>query len=235
MRVRVVLVGIEGPVNLGIIARTCVNFDVDELYIVNPKADINEALKYAAKARDFLAKAQIVSSLDEAIKGVDLVAATSAIGYGIGDVLRQAVSIEDFVKEIRGRVNSIAIMFGRESTGLTREEIAKADVLVTIPANPGYPVLNISQAVSIILWELWKIRGVKPENIPPRATRTNVEELLEVVKDITMRVVKPEDKVKRILVVWKYTLFRARPSVYEYKILRYWFRKVKNKLERLHS
>jgi len=229
--IRVVLVGIEGSINLGVIARTCVNFGVDELYIVKPVASISEALNYAAKGRDFLAKAVVTESLDEAIKGVDLVVATSDEGYSEGDMLRQAVSLDDFIEKIAPRVPRIAILFGRESTGLTREEISKADILVTIPANPEYPVLNISQAVAVILWELWKLRRISATNIPRLASRDELKTLLELATEISMLTMTTPDKVKRSRILWKRILSKAMLTEQEARVLKYWLQRIRRRIK----
>jgi len=230
-QIRLVLVGIEGAVNLGVIARTCVNFNVDELYLVNPVASVEEALRYAARGKDLLLRSVIVSSLEEAIKGVDISVATSAIGYSEGDVLRQAISIEEFVNTVLPRANKIALIFGRESTGLTREELAKADFLVSIPANPDYPVLNVSQAVAIFLWEIWKRRSVTPTNLPPRASREDLDKILDVLGEITQCVITTLDKASRCNRVLRTVLYRSRPSQYEARVLLYWSRRVLRKLK----
>ncbi len=229
MKVRVVLVGIEGSMNLGFIARTCMNFNVDELYLVNPKADLQEALIYAAKARDYLRNAVIVDSLDDAVRGVDLVVATTAKGYSVGDVLRQSISLRDFIEEIKGRVDSLAVLFGRESTGLTREELEKADLLVTIPANPEYPVLNVSQAVAVVLWELWNIRGFKPVNVPMRASRGDIEEIIGFIRGITEKLFTDPNKVSRLVEAWRKIIWRSMMSSYEARLLKYWFRRLINR------
>jgi len=231
VEVRVVLVGIEGAVNLGVIARTCVNFKVSELYLVKPVASVEEALRYSAGGREFLSKSIIVDSLDEALKGVDVVVATSAKGYSEGDPLRQALSIEEFVEKVLPRVNKIALVFGRESTGLTREELARADFLVSIPANPEYPVLNISQSVAIFLWEIWKKTGITPTNIPPRASREDIEKTLEVLREVTSMVVTTKDKAERCNRVLKNIIYRSTPSLFEGKTLLYWSRRVLRKLK----
>jgi len=231
MRVRVVLVGIEGTVNLGVIARTCANFDVEELYLVNPIASIEEALKYAAGGRELLLRSVITSSLEEALKGVHVSIATSAIGYSEGDIVRQAITLEEFAEKIYPRAERVALIFGRESTGLTREEIVKADFLVTIPASSKYPVLNISQAVAIFLWELWRRERKLAVNVPPRATREDVMGLISVLERITELVVSTDDKRKRCNLVLRRLVTRALPSQYEFKVLLYWARRVARKLE----
>ncbi len=230
MHVRVVLVGVEGSINLGFIARTCVNFAVEELYLVKPRADLEEAKRYAAKAVDMLDKAVVVNDLEEAISGVDLVVATTAKGYSRGDVLRQAIPIRGFVELLRGKNVKLAVLFGRESTGLTRSELEKADFLITIPANPTYPVLNLSQAVAIILWELWNIRRVTASNIPPPADRRSVEELLNLIKKASILVLGHEEKVRRVCEIWRKVLWRAQLSSYEVRLLYYWMQRVLSRL-----
>lgn len=230
MRIRVVLVGIEGTVNLGVIARTCANFGVKELYLVNPVASVEEALTYSAGGRDLLANAKIVNDLAVALEGVDVSVATSAIGYSEGDILRQALPIEDFVDKVLTRVSSVALVFGRESTGLTRDEIKMADFLVTIPADPAYPVLNISQSVAIFLWEIWKKRGAAPSNIPPRATKESLSEILDALEDISSRIFSTRDKMEKSMVLWRRILSRASLSAYEARFLKYWVMRVRKRV-----
>lgn len=227
--VRVVLVGIEGPVNLGLIARTCVNFNVREIYLVNPVVNIEDALKYAARGRDLLLESIIVNDLEEALRGVDVSVATSAIGYSESDVLRQAISIDEFVDVVLPRVDRLALIFGRESTGLTRSELEKADFLVTIPANPEYPVLNISQAVAIFLWEIWRKRGLKPVNLPPRASREELGKVISSLRELLVQTIPDREKRDRCLLVVRRLIYRSRPSVYEAKVLYYLTRKILRK------
>lgn len=231
VEVRVVLVGIEGPVNLGVIARTCVNFGVRELYLVNPIAKVEEALRYSARGRELLLKSIVVGDLEKALSGVDISVATSAIGYSEGDVLRQAISIGEFVDVVVPRANKIALIFGRESTGLTRDELAKADFLVTIPADPEYPVLNVSQAVAIFLWEIWKrTRMSTPVNVPPRARREDLDTILLSLKEVIEKTVPSHDKRDRCFNVIRRLVYRSRPSIYEARVLYYFAKRVLRKL-----
>ncbi len=156
---KVVIVGIEGEINLGFIVRLCKNFAVDELALVDPKVDpwSNEVARFAARGADYLqsGKMKVYRSLDEALKGVGLSACTSAIVGMEGDILRRAIELEEFVN-LAKRYESIAVVFGRESVGLTRDEISKCDLLVHIATNPEYPTLNLSHAVAIVLYALYK-------------------------------------------------------------------------------
>ncbi|EZQ03886.1 MULTISPECIES: tRNA (cytidine-2'-O-)-methyltransferase TrmJ [Acidianus] len=161
--IRVVLVEPEGEYNVGFIARLCKNYEIDELYIVNPRCDVKKAIPFSAKGSDILDKAVIVSSYIEAIQDIDLKIATSSIANNEGDMLRK--SIKPWEIDIDDN-KKIAIIFGRESVGLTRQEIYAADFLVFIPASEKYPTLNLSHAVSIILYEIWKKRKeTKNQNI----------------------------------------------------------------------
>ena len=158
-RVRVVLVGTEGEANLGFVVRLCKNFCVDELYLVNPRVNpfSDEVRRFAARGVDYLdsGRVRVVNSLSSALSGVALSACTSAHVGKEGDVLRKAMDLEEFA-EIAPRYSSVAIVFGRESVGLTRNEIAMCDILVHIPANPEYPTLNLSHSVAIVLYTLFR-------------------------------------------------------------------------------
>lgn len=158
--IKVVVVGVEGEVNLGFIVRLCRNFDVDELALVKPAVDpwSSEVRRYAANGAIFIdsGKVKVYNTLEDALRDVGISACTSAIiDVDSSDILRKAVDLEDFLNIARG-YKSIAVVFGRESVGLTREEISKCDLLVHIAANPEYPVLNLSHAIGIILYRLYK-------------------------------------------------------------------------------
>uniref|UniRef100_A0A7C2VPC3 rRNA methyltransferase n=1 Tax=Ignisphaera aggregans TaxID=334771 RepID=A0A7C2VPC3_9CREN len=165
MQVKVVLVGVEGAINLGFIVRLCRNFDVEELALVDPAVDpfSDEVRKFAANGAVFMdsGRLKVYKSLDDALAGVGLSACTSAVvDVDSGDMVRKAVDLEDFVNMAKS-YSSIAVVFGRESVGLTREEISKCDLLVHIASNPEYPVLNLSHAVGITLYRLYRELGGK--------------------------------------------------------------------------
>ncbi len=212
MRLRVVLVEPEGKVNVGFVARTCVNFGVDELYLVNPKAEIDEeTLRYAAKAKGFLEDASIVDSLDEALEGVEVSVCTTSRSGQRHDVLRHTITAEELARRMH-RWSSMALVFGRESTGLTRAELAKCHLAVTIPANPEYPVLNLSHAVAVILYELWKARsGVTTAFYEMADTET-----LRLVEKYVSRLIQllgiPEPKRTLVPLSVRRILYQAAPS-----------------------
>ena len=155
-RLRLVLVETEGPVNLGMIARLAENFEVDELFLVRPRASIEEARRYAVHAAHRLDTARIVESLEEALEGAALSICTSAKSGG--GMLRDPVPPWEAARIASEAPGTVALVMGRESVGLTRREIALCSLLSTIPASPRYPVLNLTNATAIYLYELYRAR-----------------------------------------------------------------------------
>jgi len=151
---RVVLVEPEGEINLGFIIRLCRNFSVEELVLVKPKVryDSDTVVRFAAHGAEYLRRGRVlvVDDLEAALQGVEVSGCTTAIVGGPGDTLRHAVTIEEFARIARGR--RAALVFGRESVGLTRDELSMCTYTVHIPANPEYPTLNLSHAVAIALY-----------------------------------------------------------------------------------
>ena len=155
---KVVLVEPKGPINVGSIARLCANFEVNELRIVSPKCDIYslEARKMALKGKRYIDKCEIFNNLEQAIFDCDLVLASCGRDETSMDSFLE--SPEDISKWISSfsNINNLAILFGREERGLTNNELLLAQKIFNIPTSQNYPSLNLSHAVSIILYELNK-------------------------------------------------------------------------------
>ncbi len=172
MKLRLVVVGPEGPVNLGYIARLAENFEVDELALVSPQASVAESLRWAAKAWPRLLSVQLYSSLRDALSDVDLSICTSD-ERSASDLLRTAITPEE-AASLAVRRRLVALVLGRESVGLTRDELSVCDLLCTIPASPSYAALNVSNAAAILLYELFKARRgpILTEEAPGRDVLT---------------------------------------------------------------
>ncbi|MCG3107801.1 tRNA (cytidine-2'-O-)-methyltransferase TrmJ [Metallosphaera sp. J1] len=185
---RVILVEPEGEYNVGFVARLCKNFEVDQLYVVNPRCDLNKAMEFSAKGRDFMERVTVTSTLQEALRDLDLKISTSSIADSKGDMLRKSMPPWEIVKLMENR--RTGLVFGRESVGLTREEIMMTDIMVHIPANRDYPVLNLSHAVGIILYEIWKSTHLRPGEAgpaPSQETITLVEKYVKTLYDTVKR------------------------------------------------
>lgn len=104
MTIRLVIVEPEGAYNLGFIARLVKNFLIDEFYVVNPKCDINEAIKFSAKGSEVIEKMmKITNNFDDAIRDVDLKIATSSIADIKGDLLRKSIRPIDLERLIKDK------------------------------------------------------------------------------------------------------------------------------------
>jgi tRNA/rRNA methyltransferase len=154
----VTVVGAEYPVNLGYTARLMKNFGVKRLYLVDPRVDMRAASVYASHGADILNDAQVVT-LAKVREIHDFLLATTAIRARRGaNVGRTAVKPEEAVKRILG-AHSTSMVFGRDTTGLTNEELSLCDLVATLDTRTGYRTLNVSHAVAIFLYltsNAWK-------------------------------------------------------------------------------
>lgn len=177
---RVIGVGILYGVNLGYLARAMRNFGFEELYLVDVDQNtIKNSFKYCAHAREIIEKARIVSGLNEALLNVELAVGTTAISAKSKDNLLRICISPSKLKELYNRCKGLtALVFGRESTGLSNDELNLCDVIVNIPADPEYPTLNLSHAVAILLYELYQSRGSGSKNL----NTVNKEELVQLFK-----------------------------------------------------
>jgi len=170
MEIRTILVEPKNEENIGAVARVLKNFGGSALYLVNP-ADIGDkAVSVASHAYDVLRTSEIVGSIEEAIENsVIVVGTTSKHGISVNKHLRvpffSPQQLKEKVKRIgedKGKDNSskvVSILFGREDTGLRNEELKHCDIVVCIPTSPGYPVMNLSHAVAVVMYELSGVDG----------------------------------------------------------------------------
>ncbi len=223
---KVILVEPNGPLNVGSVARLCSNFDVDELRIVSPKCDIFslEAKKMALKGQKFLEQCKIFDNLEKAILDCDLVLASCGrIDVSKNSFFSSTEDIFEWTLSFK-EINNLAIIFGREDRGLTNSELLLANKTFNIPTSQNNPSLNLSHAVSIVLYELNK------------SSKKNFNKELEVFnlassKQIHDSFVEIEEMLLRVGYLLKHTsrtkiskfknyILRANTSMYEINVLR---------------
>ncbi len=157
-RFRVVLVEPEYEQNLGAVARAMKNFGFSELYLVNPKCEPLgfDAIKFSKHAREILEGAKVCKSLSEATKGCKFTVGTTGVLYRHwSETFRTPISVRDLRAGLAAhKEGNIALVFGNEGIGLSEKDISACDIIASIPANKEYPILNLSHAVSIVLYEL---------------------------------------------------------------------------------
>jgi len=153
-RVRVVLVNTSHPGNIGAVARAMKNMGLQQLILVEPtEYPSAEATARASGADDVLASARVVPSLTEAIGDCALVVGASARPRTISwPTLDPRTCAERMIAV--AATEPVALVMGRERTGLTNAELEHCHYLVNIPANPDYSSLNVAAATQVLVYEL---------------------------------------------------------------------------------
>ncbi|MBN2648080.1 MAG: RNA methyltransferase [Thiotrichales bacterium] len=155
-RIRVVLVETSHPGNIGAVARAMKNMGLSQLVLVNPKEFPSQvASARASSACDLLNRAKVVESLPEALIGAQVVFGASArlrkVAWPQCDVRETAaLSLQALSADQEAQV---ALVFGREDSGLSNAELDLCHYLAHIPSNPSYSSLNISAAVQVFAYE----------------------------------------------------------------------------------
>ena len=156
----VVLVEPIGPLNLGSVARLCANFGVQELRLVSPRCDPAdaEARRMAVHGAAMLEQAKQFSCLLDAVADCHrVVASCGRLDHG-NIPLQTPEQAVPWLLESMGAA-PLALVFGREDRGLTNEELQLAQRVLTLHSSHGYPSLNLSHAVAIVLHELQRCQG----------------------------------------------------------------------------
>ena len=161
--IRIVLINTSHPGNIGAAARAMKTMGFSSLYLVEPQMyPHDKAREMASYAIDVLQKATVVNTLDEAIADCSFVIGTSARMRTIPWPLLSP-------REVAGRVvaeaktHKIAVLFGREQTGLTNEELNRCHFHVHIPTSSDYTSLNLAMAVQVLAYELRTAALAQPD------------------------------------------------------------------------
>lgn len=223
--VRIVLIETSHPGNIGAVARAMKNMCLENLCLVQPRIYPSaEATARASGADDLLAGARVFETLDEALQGCRLVVGASARLRTVEwPQLAPRACAERVWQE--AQEGEVALIFGRESSGLRNSELDRCQYLVHIPANEEYCSLNIAQAVQVIAYELHveSLSGVAgaADELPPAATADAMEgffsHLSQTMGDIGFSDPRQSEKLHRRL---RRLFFRARPDSEELNILR---------------
>ena len=153
-QIRIILVGTTHTGNIGSVARAMKTMGLSQLWLVAPKEEPDgQAYALAAGASDILAKARIVERLEDAIADCGLVVGTSARSRTLPwPMLDPRSCAQKAVIEARDK--PVAIIFGRENSGLSNEELQLCNHHLCIAANPEYSSLNLAMAVQVLTYEV---------------------------------------------------------------------------------
>lgn len=154
-RIRIVLVGTQHPGNIGSAARAMKTMGLHRLVLVAPERFPHaDAAALAAGAGDVLDAARVHATLADAVADCSLVIGCTARARRIAMDEAGPRETASRVLAEAARGGEVALVFGRERTGLDNDELQLCHAAVTIPANPGYSSLNLAAAVQVLSYEL---------------------------------------------------------------------------------
>lgn len=176
--IRIVLVHTSHPGNIGAAARAMKNMCLSDLVLVQPGIFPSaEATARASGADDLLARARCCDTLEEAIADCELVIGTSARLRSLAWPEFEPRACAQRVREVSAHAQ-VALVFGREQSGLSNDELDRCHALVHIPTNPEYSSLNLSQAVQVIAYEVYMAQqGGEWQGSPPEAPGCRADEM----------------------------------------------------------
>lgn len=206
-KIRIVMVETTHPGNIGAAARAMKAMSQERLFLVNPKIFPSaEVTARAAGADDLLARAKVCSTLAEAVSDCVLVVASTARDrripwpvYDPGECARQVVTAT--------QSGNVAIVFGRESSGLNNQELELCNLVMKIPTNPDFSSLNIASAIQIVCYEIMQFckSGVTTDlaNASPLATSEQMCKFFEHLETCSTNIgfinpEKPRNSMRRM-------------------------------------
>ena len=226
LNLKVVLVEPIGSINVGSIARLCSNFEINELRIVAPKCDIFslEAKKMALKGQRYIDNCKIFNSIEQSIFDCDLVLATCGRIDLSNDIKCESPeAISKWISSFKD-INNVGILFGREDRGLSNSELLFAHKIFNIKTSQNYPSLNLSHAVSIILYELNKCTSNNLKKDLPVFNLASSKQIYESFIEIEEMLIRTGYLLKHTsyskISKFKKFILKANTSSHEINILR---------------
>jgi tRNA/rRNA methyltransferase len=227
---RVILVEPLYSGNVGSVARVMKNFGFFELVLVSPCELDMKARVMAVHAYEIIENARIEFSLRDAVRGSSIVACmTGNPGKTDNKHMRLPAVFPRRLKEkLTGKSGLISLVFGREDRGLANEELEMCDIIVNIPTNPDYPSMNLSHAVSVVLYELSDICG----GATYLADHFDIELLYKHIDDVLEEIEYKEHKEDKTKLMLRRILGRAELTGREVQTLRGILRRIQWKLNK---
>ncbi len=231
MQFRLIIVEPHYQLNIGYMARIAKNFGIKRLWIVNPacKYSGKTAIKYSKHARDLVENAKVCSSIGEASKGFMRIG-TTAIWRKAQAGMNNIYELSEFKKRFGTKNKRLALVIGRDTIGLTREELESCDASIFIRASDKYPTLNISHALAILLYALRGNESSEADQAFEQAYASSrdfamLERLFDDFVDLNDKIRK-KDAVKR---AFAHIVMRSYPTKREIDTLLIAFTKQKSR------
>jgi TrmH family RNA methyltransferase len=232
----VVLVDPETPGNIGTIARAMKNFGLSELQLIDPPEldPDGEAYGFAGHAREDVLPNAEETTLETVVDNYYTVGCTAITGEDSRRHVRFPFKTPAQLSESLRTVEApLALVFGREGTGLNNEELSRLDEICSIPASEDYPVLNLGQAATVLLYELRDLT-VEETQLPAveleRATETDIERFYDYVQTFLDASGYNEHKRAKTMRLVRRLVGRAHPTDREVHTLMGVFRRANDQL-----
>jgi len=234
----------EHAANIGAIARLMKNFNFEHLIVYNPVEKAENIRSYhtqgfAMHGKEILFNAEIISiknqtdhlsGFKQLMNRFDIKIASTAKGMHYTNIRRLATFPAELTFPVSEKPLKIALIFGRESHGLTNDEIELTDIVLRIPSDENYPTFNLSQACGIILYEIYKKihileigRGLKPVLL---ANNEDKQMLYKLIKSTIVNLQVRTYRKDNIVLAFKNIFERAFVSKKELNLIRGVFSKL---------
>lgn len=188
MQLHIILVSPARPENVGAAARAMKTMGFASLRIVDSQAHLQPEAGWVAHAsNEILLNAQHFETLEAALVDIDFTVATTACSRARFHYYCTPVELLSQLEEKQQWINNAALVFGREDSGLTNEELELADILTGVPMVADYPSLNLGQAVMVFCYQLSTLNQIsapvpsQPDAGQLGALRSRINRLLDVV------------------------------------------------------
>jgi len=163
--IRIVMIGTTHPGNVGAAARAMLNMGVERLTLVDPQCPIGEvAYARASGANHVLDNRETHAELAAAVADCNLVIATTARRRSLawpevdpGEMAARIFELDDS--------SQVALVFGREHSGLSNDELQLCNLMVCIPTNPQFSSLNVAAAIQVMCYEIYRGQMSRPEEV----------------------------------------------------------------------
>ncbi len=202
--------------NVGHVARSMMNFGAEDLSIVKGPRLTDEGRNRAVHAQGVLDRSDRVGSLGEALAGCDLaVGFTARVSDREAKYHRNPLDLRDWAPKAVTHPGELALVFGREDRGLTNDEAAACDVLVSIPTSDAYRSMNLSHAVTVVLYDLYAASGRERVKAYTPAEKVQLERLVDRFVVLMERSDYPEHKRVMVATMFRRILGRSAPTSWE--------------------
>ena len=217
--------------NIGSIARSMKNFGLLDLCLVSPQVPIgDEAYRYSTRGREILEQARFFKALPEALHDADLVVGSTAIASrSTSNLLRITITPEELSRRLTETTGPVALLFGRESSGLTNSELRLCNIIVSVPACDDYNVLNVATAASIIFYELFKVKARAPSQLEP--SKESLERLGRTFAELAILMDLPSHRSRLADRAFLNVLARSAISKREVSLIMGVFRRIRDTMK----